>query len=211
MTVLNDENPTRRAIIILLKKNGGMSIDSLSKALGITSMGVRQHLLSMESKGLVRYEPERKGVGRPGYVYRLTENADKLFPNQYQSFLSELLQEIEARDGRKKIDEIFRWRNKKLLDERKGKLGSTNSTRRKLKRFCDILSEEGYIVETQKMKGKMLLKQYTCPIASISRRYQESCKYELDMYRSLFGRGVRRTECLSQGASACVYEIPLEP
>ncbi|RMG04568.1 MAG: ArsR family transcriptional regulator, partial [Nitrospirae bacterium] len=50
----------------------------------------------------------------------------------------------------------------------------------------------------------------TCPIASISKRYHESCKHELDMYRSLFGRGVKRTKCLSQGASACVYEIPLE-
>ncbi len=208
MKGVSEENPTRRSIITLLKKHGGMSIDQLSKALGITSMGVRQHLLSLEGKGLVRYETERKGVGRPGYVYRLTEEAQGLFPTDYQSFLLDLLEEIESRDGRKKIEDIFRWRNRKLLEDRKSRLGNLNGLSRKIRRFSDILAEDGYLVELEE-KGKMFcLKQYNCPIATVSRRYPESCRFELEMYRELFGKGVVRTDCISQGAPACIYQIP---
>jgi len=209
MKNVSEENPTRRSIITLLKKQGGMSIDQLSKALGITSMGVRQHLFSLESKGLVRHETERNGVGRPGYVYRLTEEAEGLFPTDYRSFLLDLLEEIESRDGRKKIEDIFQWRNRKLLEDWKRRLGKLNNLSRRIRRFSDILSEDGYLVELEERGKNFCIKQYNCPIATVSRRYPESCRYELEMYRELFGKGVVRTACMSQGAPACIYQIPV--
>ncbi|TAN40628.1 MAG: winged helix-turn-helix transcriptional regulator, partial [Nitrospirae bacterium] len=64
-----DRNPTRESIVHLLKKHGGMSIDDMSKQIQITPMGVRQHLLALEKKGIVTYISKRKGIGRPGFIY----------------------------------------------------------------------------------------------------------------------------------------------
>ena len=44
---------TRRQILELIKRQGEMTAGQLSEAIGITSMGVRQHLNSLERDGLI--------------------------------------------------------------------------------------------------------------------------------------------------------------
>jgi predicted ArsR family transcriptional regulator len=80
MSLFFDDNPSRKGIILLLKKNGGMSIDELSRDIKITPMGIRQHLNALEKKGIVTYVANRHGIGRPGFIYKLTELAEELFP-----------------------------------------------------------------------------------------------------------------------------------
>ena len=43
--------PTRRKILLALKKSGGMTATELSELLGMTSMGVRRHLTTLEAMG----------------------------------------------------------------------------------------------------------------------------------------------------------------
>ena len=94
------DNPTRKKILLALKKNGSMSVEDLSGEVNITPMGVRQHLLLLEKSGAVEYITKKHGVGRPGFLYRLTETADDLFPKSYQSFAMDILTDIEHLDGK---------------------------------------------------------------------------------------------------------------
>ena len=48
-------NDTRTNIVNLLKINGKMTINEVSAQLDMSSMGVRQHLGSLERDGLVEY------------------------------------------------------------------------------------------------------------------------------------------------------------
>ena len=91
MWAILNENPTREKIILLLKKRGPLTIDDLSSELSITSMGIRQHLLSLERRGLIEYLTKRKGIGRPAFLYKLTEKADDLFPKEYDKFILNLI------------------------------------------------------------------------------------------------------------------------
>jgi predicted ArsR family transcriptional regulator len=110
-----DENSTRNSIIHLLKKSGGLTIEELSKSINITPMGIRQHLLSLEKKNIVTYIAKKHGIGRPGFVYMLTDSADALFPKAYDKFAIEILKDIKANDGPEKLDTIFRRRKDKQL------------------------------------------------------------------------------------------------
>ena len=101
LTYIN-ENPTREKIIFLLKKNGPLSIEDLSKELHITSMGIRQHLLSLERKGYINYVTKRQGIGRPAFLYRLTEKAQNLFPSVYDEFILDTFKDIENNEGKQK-------------------------------------------------------------------------------------------------------------
>lgn len=65
----------RRQILTALKKQGSLSVDDLSRCLGITPMGIRQHLAVLERDNLVMISSVRRGMGRPSYLYRLTELA----------------------------------------------------------------------------------------------------------------------------------------
>src|SRR5512137_878801 len=91
--------PTRRKIVLALKQRGGLTAAELAEMLGITSMGVRRHLTTLERDKLVRYELVQRGKGRPSYVYRLSPQAENLFPKNYAALANELLSYLANDEG----------------------------------------------------------------------------------------------------------------
>ncbi len=208
MDIFIEENSTRKNIILLLKKNGGMSIEDLSKVIDITPMGIRQHLLALEKKGIVNYVTKRKGIGRPGFIYLLTEAANNLFPETYDSFAVGLLRDIRKHEGSEKIDKIFSWRRDRLFKMNKEALSGKEDLDDKLHTFKNILETNGHIIDISRNNGHYQLKQYHCPIHKISSEFKDACKHELQLYRDLISKNIVREHALSEGAPSCLYLIP---
>jgi predicted ArsR family transcriptional regulator len=206
-SVLN-ENPTREKIILLLKKRGPLAIDDLSRELSITSMGIRQHLLSLERRGLIEYITKRQGIGRPAFLYRLTGKADDLFPKEYDKFIINLFRDIEKNDGHEKIEEILKWRKNRIIKETKEALSDKKSIHDKLYGLKDILESEGYLAELSESNNHFTLKLFNCPIFKLASEFKEICRYDLQMLRELIGKEVTREECIVDGNSSCTYMIP---
>ncbi|MEW6418989.1 MAG: metalloregulator ArsR/SmtB family transcription factor [Nitrospirota bacterium] len=208
MYSLLNENPTRGKIMMLLKKMGPMPIDDLSKELKITPMGIRQHLLCLQRKGLIDYVTKRQGIGRPAFLYQLTEKADDLFPKAYHTFTSNILRYIEKNEGRDKIDDIFKWRKNIILKDYQEALFDKKSLKEKIHEFKNILESEGYFVDISETNSHYSLRQFNCPIYKIASEFKEACKYELQMYKDLLGKEVKRQQCMSDGNPSCTYIIP---
>jgi len=203
------ENSTVWKILLLLKKNGEMSIEEMSNALNITTIGVRQHILNLERNGYVTYQTRRKGVGRPGYIYTLTKKSEELFPDSYKKFILETLQDIEETDGRKKIEQIFRRRKERLFAQKSLLLKDAKNFKTKVSLFINSLKNDGYLIDLLERPHEIELIQYNCPISAVSSNYKEACRYELELYRELFGNGVERLSCASEGHRYCSYRIPI--
>jgi predicted ArsR family transcriptional regulator len=203
-----NENPTREKIIMLLKKHGPMPIDELSKELNITSMGIRQHLLSLERKGLIDYVTNKKGIGRPAFLYKLTHNADSLFPKSYHTFIIDTLKDIENYEGREKVDELFKWRRMRLIKDTKDMLSDSKDFSEKVFGLKNMLETKGYIVELDETDNAYTLKEFNCPIFQVASEYNEACKHELQFYREVLGKDVKRQECMTEGSTSCIYNIP---
>ena len=203
-----NENPTRENIIMLLKKHGPMPIEELSKELNITSMGIRQHLLSLERKGLIDYVTNKKGIGRPAFLYKLTQNADNLFPKAYHTFIVDTLKDIENNEGREKVDELFKWRRMRLTKDTKDVLGDKTEINEKVYGLKNMLEIKGYITELDESADSFILKEYNCPIFQVASAYTEACEHELQFYREILGKEVKRQECLTKGNTSCTYIIP---
>lgn len=201
-------NPTRKKIILSLKKNGDMSVESLSKEMNITPMGIRQHLLILERKGIVEYFTKKQGVGRPGFLYRLTDLADDLFPKAYEELAVNLLMDVEEKDGREKINELFKRRYEKILAEKISLLSDKSDLSDRLSTLAESLQEDGCIVDLEENCNYYRLKQFNCIISKVAFKYKEACTYDLQLFRNLIGEDVMRQQCLSEGARACVYLIP---
>lgn len=208
MNMFEEENSTRRNIINLLKKNSGMSIDDLCKEIKITPMGVRQHLLALEKKGVVTYLPKRKGIGRPGFIYMLTEAANNYFPSTYNELALGMLRDIKAHDGQGKVDTIFAWRRERLLKATKEALSGRSGIDDILEGLRSFLEANGHFVDLNRVNGNYHLKQYHCPIRSISVEFKVACAEELKMYKELLGKNVTRKHTISEGAPCCLYIIP---
>lgn len=203
-----NENPSREKILLLLKRKGTLSIEELSRELNITSMGIRQHLLSLERKGLIEYIIKRQGIGRPAFLYKLTERADDLFPKAYDEFIVNLLKDIEKHDGRDKIEEIFRWRKARFLKDARESLAGKKTIHDKVYGLRDLLESEGYFAGLSDSDSHYNLSLFNCPIPKVAAGFDEACRYDLQMFRDLLGKDVSRTECMANGNPSCSYVIP---
>lgn len=204
-----EEGQTKDRIIVLLKRTGGMTAEDLSKQIGITPMGVRQHLLSLERKGMVGYEARKHGIGRPVFIYKLTEKADEVFPKNYDRFALEVLKDIESLDGRPKIDELFRMRKERLLKERAALIDPALDMNERIRAISKLLQNQGYFVDLKdNSKDSFTLSQFNCPLSRVAMQYPEACKYEVELYNELFGRAVSRVSCMAQGDASCTFNIP---
>ncbi|MBA4374036.1 MAG: hypothetical protein C0402_14390 [Thermodesulfovibrio sp.] len=209
MDNIMDDNSTRGNIIQCLKRTGGMTIDELSRQIKITPMGVRQHLLSLEKKGVVSYIARRQGIGRPGFIYKLTDAAADFFPNAYDNFSLEMLRDIKKHDGPRKVEQLFGWRSERLLNMYRNALMDREGMEDKLNGLKQLLENQGYLIELNRNNGHYHLKNYHCPIGKIATEFKEACKYELQMYQDLLGKNVTREHTVIEGSICCFYIIPV--
>lgn len=203
---------TRREILMTLKKRGGMTADDLSEVLGITAMGVRRHLMTLERDGLVDYTPVQRGVGRPSYVYRLTELADDLFPKNYDRFANELLNLLRLTDGDEKIEELFAMRMERLQAAYAPHL-TNKDLPEQLAELARIQNENGYLAEWEEQDdGTLVFVEYNCAIAKIAEACNFACDYELQLLESLLDAGeIVRDNHIASGDISCRYLIKARP
>src|SRR5438105_966252 len=79
LTAVQHSSP-RAAILRLLQKRGQASIKDMELTLGVTATAVREQLSHLMAEGVVDAVRVRGEVGRPFYVYHLTDKAQELFP-----------------------------------------------------------------------------------------------------------------------------------
>src|SRR5207245_5187027 len=113
---------TRRESLSLIKRNGPMTVQELSRRLEITPMGVRQHLAILGRDGFIASNGIRRGQGRPSRLYGISPEGDKLFPRTYEQLAQALLDDIQALGGAQTVDQIFEHRRKRLLEQYRARM-----------------------------------------------------------------------------------------
>src|SRR5688572_9050008 len=81
-------------LLELMRSRGSVSIAEAIEAGGVTATAVRQRLTRLMREGLVERSTERRGRGRPGHRYSLTEKARRQAGNNYADLSMALWQEI---------------------------------------------------------------------------------------------------------------------
>jgi predicted ArsR family transcriptional regulator len=198
---------TRRQILDLLKKRGGMTAKDLGDSLGITSMAVRRHLSALERDDLITAATVRRPMGRPTYVYSLTTLADDLFPKNYPQLMIGLLEDIKAIDGETKIDQLFQRREERLYAAFAPRMEGKDLTAR-VQEVTRIFDENGNLSECQGVaNGCFRLTWHNCAIYKISQRFPQACAHEERLLSRLLDADVSRTDHQAKGDTCCGYQI----
>src|SRR5438067_1922046 len=99
---------TRGRILTLLRRES-RTVDELAQALELTGNAVRVQLTALERDGLVQQqEGERRGVGKPAHIYKLTPEAENIFPKAYQRVFDQLLDLLGERMSSDEMEELLR-------------------------------------------------------------------------------------------------------
>lgn len=206
--VTGHEGSTRKLILNMLKTRSGRSVSEMAKDLGITEMAVRRHLNTLERDGYVSASLVRQSVGRPAYLYSLTELADECFPKNYDSLTLDLLAELESNAfGDEAVEKLFVGREEKLVFQYWPRMQAKPLGER-VQELTHIQNQGGYMAEwEQDVQGTYYIHEYNCPITQVAKRYNQACECELSLFQRLLHADVERTECISQGGDKCTYRI----
>lgn len=200
--------PTRRRILMALKQYGGMTAAALAELLGITSMGVRRHLTTLERDHLVHYELVQRGKGRPSYVYQLTAQAENLFPKNYAGLAKELLGYLANRDSGNEVIELFDQRANRRIRQAQAQLEGKPLAER-VAGLAEILNNDGYLAEWRQVDANtFLLSEHNCAVHEVAAEFRAACHSELNFLRAILPDAeIAREEHLMTGGLSCTYRI----
>ena len=204
---IQGQPPTRRAILVALKKQGAARAEELAAAIGVTPSAIRQHLAGLLGDGLVSYTEQRQGPGRPKHAYHLTPDADALFPRTYSELTNELLDYVAAaKPGL--VDELFEQRRQRRVAGAKARLDGRPFDER-VRELAAILDDDGYLAEAQTTDdGTWLIVEHNCAILGVAARYGQACSSELGFLREAMpDADIERVHHVMAGEHLCGYTV----
>lgn len=212
-----EQRDTRTAdrILYLLKSKGPQTAAQLARRLGVTAMAVRQHLYNFSQEGLAGFIDQRRPVGRPVQVWRLTERAAARFPESHAELTLEMLAAVRSAFGEEGLDRLLAERTRTQLRQYRERIrdcGDTSLAGR-VRALARIRREQGYMAEcVTGPDGTLLLRENHCPICVAATSCQGLCREELSLFQAVLGAGVRveRTDHILSGAQRCAYVIAPE-
>ncbi len=201
---------TRKAILDILKQEGPQDSKTLATRLGVTAMGVRQHLYTLQKEQLLTYTEQPRPMGRPAKLWELTPASSKFFPDGNSELLVEMIDLVSKVYGEKALPELIQARAENQLTLYQQQLKDCHSLAEKLQTLADIRTGEGYMAEVQQREdGAYLLIENHCPICVAAQTCQNFCSAELNLFQRILKTEatVQRIEHILEGQRRCVYEI----
>ncbi|KAB8333655.1 ArsR family transcriptional regulator, partial [Scytonema tolypothrichoides VB-61278] len=147
MTVIgySAESPPGQ-ILQFLQRQGEATVKELAELLGVSGTATRDHLVHLQSEGLVVARSERHGPGRPRLIYALSEKARARFPQQTDRLVATLLRELIAREGADKLGQLLDAVSQRLAGEYADRMAGTDVAAR-LGELHKLLEQRGVPAE----------------------------------------------------------------
>ncbi|WP_413112754.1 helix-turn-helix transcriptional regulator [Thaumasiovibrio sp. DFM-14] len=197
-------------ILHFLKREGQATAKQLSAELSMTTMGVRQHLQSLESEGLISFYDQRIKVGRPTRHWKLTQQGHQHFSDGHSELSIQLLDAVQQTLGSTSLQTVLQAREENSYQKYKTALINSTSITDKVQTLAKLREQEGYMAEMiESAPGQYLLIENHCPICKAAQNNTALCQSELTIFQRLLGTTctVDRIEHIIQGQRRCAYRI----
>ena len=198
---------TRRLVLLAIKEHGQLTADELAEMLNISTVAVRRHLDNLKHDNLVQYEEVQRGVGRPNFVYSLTEKADHLFPRNYQDLAYDMLASVQEMFGKEAVDAIFAKRAKKITAVYRPHVNAV-SLEGRVDQLVQLRQNDGYMATWDSEDGQeFVVTELNCPIQHVAEECSQACHEDLTLYSNLLDADVIRLTHKVKGDNTCAYKI----
>jgi predicted ArsR family transcriptional regulator len=197
-------------LLYTLKSRGPWATGALAHALGITAVGIRQHLAKLHAEGLVAFDDQAGEIGRPKRFWRLTAKGHGRFPDTHGDLTVNLIGGIRSIFGEAGLDRLIEARRESAVAAYRSALEACSGLEDRIRTVAHLRTEEGYMAEVEAAPdGSFLLIENHCPICAAAKTCQGFCRSELELFRAAFGAGtsVMRQEHLLSDGRRCVYRV----
>ena len=204
-----DNMKTHDKILQLLKIQGALSAKTLANELGLTTMGIRQHVLALEESGDVTFKDEKVARGRPTRYWSLTEKSNNHFANRHDELSVQLIDSVIAVFGDEGLDKLITNREESSMRAYRLALADRYGVEEKLIMLAKLRSDEGYMATVAQEEEFFWLLENHCPICAAATKCINFCRSELQLFQSLLSdvATVTREEHIIEGARRCAYKV----
>src|SRR3984893_4778699 len=134
-------------LLYTLKSRGPLATSALARVLGITVVGIRQHLAKLHAEGLVAFDDQAGEIGRPKRFWRLTTKAHGRFPDSHGDLTVNLIGGIRSVFGEEGLDRLIAVRQKSAVEAYRRALEPCSGLEDRSRTVAARRPEEGYMAE----------------------------------------------------------------
>ena len=200
---------TKESILEQLLLLQNTTISQLSEILAISEISVRHHLMSLEAEGVIASSEERHGVGRPRFVYHLTEKGFQNVPTNYIKLSDQALTTMEHFLGTDKLLELFKQIGRDLAETVASSV-SSQDPEEKLEQFASNLTQDGFIFSWTRSGEKYTLTTHHCPFHYLGQNHPEVCTINHALLESLIKHPISHDTSMLRGDVACTYTYEVQ-
>lgn len=197
---------TRNTILNLLRERGQANAAEIADSVGLTPVSAHYHLSRLERDGLISVQPVRHGVGRPKFVYSLTETALDAFPQSTHRLADRLLGALKTHLTDDQIQSVFNRMVEDIVAEH-GAAFADQPIEQKIETLVAILGEEGFSARVKKVGNDFQLTQCGCPYQYVVSRHPGICAIDMELIHSTLGANVERETWILNGDNVCTFHV----
>lgn len=197
---------TRDVVLQSIKSMNQATVDDLAEAANVSPVTVRHHLNGLLADGLIESSSVRRKVGRPYYVYTLSEAGQELFPKKYFALSSRLLSELKDRFSAEIVSELFESLVERIIDENRAEFEHLSFESR-LDYLMRLLADEGFLARWEKDGDRYKISEYSCPFISIGHSHAEICSLDTALIEGVLETKIAQHSCMLQGDDCCEFAL----
>ena len=201
-------SPAGMRVMKLLVGRPPQAVVDLIDATGVTRTAVTEQLNELVAAGFVQRGTERlSGRGRPRHVYTAT-NASlmSLFANHHHLVVPAIWRALGELGGDELTGEVLRRVGHELAKHYRHRI-TARRPRKRLRKFAELLREEGALVEVVEENGRLVMHKRSCPFISMLDDNRSVCCVDQAMMAEVVGRPIRRTSYRLEGGFCCTFEV----
>ncbi|MEX0914221.1 MAG: transcriptional regulator [Demequina sp.] len=203
---------TRERILGLIVSAGPVTAATLAHELGVTSAGVRRHLIALHDDDLITEHDQpgqgARGRGRPARAYVATSEGQQALTSAYADVAVDALGFMRDQGN---LDEFVEAKAAELEEALDVAVPAGAPMEDKVAALSKALGDKGYATSVRPGHGGVTLQlcQGHCPVQSIAESAPEWCEAETRVFSRILNVHVQRLSTLAGGAHVCTTTIPL--
>jgi len=196
---------TRDLMRDLLQVRGEATVAELARELGLNQANIRRHLEVMRAEGLVDIRIQRHEVGRPAYVYRLTERAEEL-NGHYPRLVRRIVRQLAAEGQGELIERVFEGVAEDIAGSYRT-LVTGDTIEQRVAQTSEALKDEGIVDHWRKGDDGYHLMNTVCPYRKAAEASAAPCHADQRTVELLVGAPVEQVARMVDGHSVCEYVV----
>lgn len=208
---------TKGQVLRLLHACGEATVARLAEALEMSPAAVRRHLDGLRAEGLVEARPQRKALGRPSFLFYLTERAEEFSSSGYSRLLDRMFrglaglspQEINGQPGEEVLGRVFEGVAEGLA-EQYGPQVVGETLKERVSQTTTALRPEGILDRWDQGPEGFRLTNSSCPYRRAALATEQACSADRLAIQLLLGRPVEQVGRVVDGHPWCEYVVRQE-